>query len=259
MTLLLRWIVGIVARTLAGVALVIGATGCITHPPESGLAGIAFVVPGAGGDGPNYNALRQELQRAGFGVRTHRWGAPPMLFALNFSTEAIHKLAEAELADRIHAVPADQRVIVVGHSAGAGVAIGATARLIHRPVDTLILLHPSVSPEYDLVPTLARVRSAIHHFHSRYDTTFLSWRTRKFGTYDRIRTPAAGHLGFDLHHPQLKQHAYDRAWRSLGHAGGHFGPLARAFIREQIIPLTRAGTDDAPDPPDPLADVEHSQ
>lgn len=239
MTLLLRSIRCIVARTLVSAAVLLGAIGCANHPPESGPAGVAFVVPGAGGDGSDYNALRDELHRAGFGVRTHRWGAAPALFALNFSNQSIHDIAEAELVDRIHAVPGDTRVIVIGHSAGGGVALGAAGRLQHRSIDVLILLHPSVSPGYDLAPALAHVAEAAHHFHSQHDTTFLSWRTRNFGTYDRIKSPAAGNVGFASTHERLHQRAYDTRFRALGHAGGHWGPLARPFVREHVIPLTR--------------------
>lgn len=209
--------------------------GCANHPPEDGPLGIAFVVPGAAGDGHSYNALRTQLSRAGFGVRTQGWGSP--LFAMNFSTQSIHDQAEQSLAKKIDTLSKDVRVIVVGHSAGGGVALGAVARLQHRSVETVIVLAPSVSPGYDLAPALARVSGTVHSFYSPHDVTFLKWRTGNFGTYDRIRTPAAGYLGFSTRNPKLIQHAFEESWRELGNKGGHWGALTPKFIQREVIGL----------------------
>lgn len=216
--------------------VVIFLTGCANRPLENGPAGVAFVVPGVSGDGESYNALRTHLSRAGFGVRTHSWGAPAALFALNFSTKSIHDKAERSLAEKINALPPDVRVIVIGHSAGGGVSLGAVKKLRHRSVDTIVLLSPSTSPGYDLSSALAR-SNTIHNFFSERDITFLKWRTGNFGTYDRIKTPAAGHAGFTTTDQQLSQHAYRKSWRQLGNNGGHWGTLADEFIEREVLPL----------------------
>jgi len=209
--------------------------GCANRPPQDGEAGVAFVVPGVAGDGDSYNALRSQLSDAGFGVRTHGWGSP--LFTMNFSTKSIHDKAEQALAEKIDAIPGDVEVIVIGHSAGGGVALGAVALLRQRHVDTVILLSPSVSPGYDLAPALARTSGRIHNFYSPHDVTFLKWRTGNFGTYDRIKTPAAGHAGFSSSHPRLIQHPFEERWRELGNNGGHWGTLAKEFIERGVMPL----------------------
>ena len=209
--------------------------GCANRPPADGVAGVAFVVPGVAGDGDSYNALRTQLNAAGYGVRTHGWGSP--LFAMNFSTKSIHDKAEQSLAEKIDSIPKEVEVIVIGHSAGGGVALGAVALLKHRNVETVILLSPSVSPGYDLAPTVAHTNGSIHNFFSQHDVTFLKWRTGNFGTYDRVKTPAAGHLGFSSSNPKLIQHEFNERWREFGNDGGHWGTLANKFIEREVMPL----------------------
>ena len=75
-------------------------------------------------------------------------------------------------------------------------------------------------------------------FHSDRDTVFLSWRTGNFGTYDNVKTRAAGNCGFVLDDlsPALRdkvaQHAYQPEWKDLGNDGGHFGATSRAFAKQ---------------------------
>lgn len=221
-------------------------TGCASRTPSPGERGLAVVLPGAGGDGPAYTPLRDALRADRFAVVTHEWGAPLPLFVLNFSNRGVHDAAEKSLRDRLSAFVAEHPgapVVIVGHSAGCGVALGALGDPAAPTIDALILLAPSVSPGYDLGLAAQRVRGRIDSFYSDRDVTFLKWRTSHFGGYDGVKSPAAGHLGFDASDrdlpPNLAQHQYDPAWRSLGHDGGHFGPLAGEFVRQVIVPLLR--------------------
>jgi alpha-beta hydrolase superfamily lysophospholipase len=122
------------------------------------------------------------------------------------------------------------------------VVVGGLART-DRSVDTVVLIAPSFSPTYDLSPALWRMRGRLHLFSSTGDTTFLKWRTGNFGTYDRIKTPAAGYAGADLSDldPTLRarvvQHAWQSEWKSLGNDGGHFGGVSGAFVRQVVLPL----------------------
>lgn len=224
-------------------------TGCVPPTPPPGQRGLAVVVPGAGGDGPGYASLRDALRDEGFAVVTHGWGAPLPLFMLNFSKRGIHDAAEESLRGRLRAFVAenpDARVVVVGHSAGCGVALGALGDEEAPMIDTLVLLAPSVSPGYDLRPAATRVRGRIHSFHSDRDVTFLKWRTATFGGYDGVKSPAAGHLGFDVSNrsapANLVQHPWSPTWETLHHDGGHFGPLADGFVRQVLMPLLRGPT-----------------
>jgi alpha-beta hydrolase superfamily lysophospholipase len=129
------------------------------------------------------------------------------------------------------------RIDIIAHSAGSGVTLGALPRLQPEQVDTVILLAASVSPTYDLAPAMARISGPLHAFVSAGDQTFLEWRTGTFGTYDNVKTPAAGNRGFATLPAGAVQHRYDPSWRSLGNAGDHFGTLARPFARDIIAPL----------------------
>jgi len=225
--------------------------GCTAWPERVESEDVLFIVHGAGGAGSTYNGLINALsggdQAPPRAISLFRWGAPSFLFALNFSDRRIHEKAESALAREMvawRAAHPEGRIMLVGHSAGGGVVLGALARLKEVRVDRVILLHPSVSPGYDISPALDRVDGALHAFTSDRDTLFLSWRCRNFGTYDRVNTAAAGHRGFDKQTSversnKLVEHPYQPTWDKLDHAGGHFGALSRDFVREVIAPLLR--------------------
>jgi hypothetical protein len=207
-------------------------------------------VPGASGDGAWYADLKAELARTGRPVVVHPWGAPAALFMLNFSDAGVHDRAEGTLAARLAKLPPAAHVVLVTHSAGGGVALGALAKTDCPPgvVDRVILLQPSVSPGYDVNPALAKSARGVVLFCSDRDTTFLKWRTSHFGGYDRVKSPAAGHAGFapttrpDGLAGKLTQIPYDPAWAALGHDGDHFGPTSGAFVRAVVVPLLEGAT-----------------
>jgi alpha-beta hydrolase superfamily lysophospholipase len=215
--------------------------GCAARSRGTG-PDVVFVVAGVGSTG-GYAGLTNALSREGRAVQLVDWGAPPPLFMLNFSTRSIHDEAERMLAGQIeqwHEAHPAGRIDIVGHSAGCGVVLGALPRLGQATnVGNVILLAPSVSPTYDLQPVLGKIDGVVHAFHSMRDTLFLSWRTSNFGTYDRVKTKAAGNVGFCGDYPPTKliQHAYDERWRELGNDGGHFGTLSEPFAREVVAPL----------------------
>lgn len=216
--------------------------GCASRETTGGAGGrVAIVVPGAGGDGAWYDGLRQALRADGTAVHVHRWGSAVVF--RNFSDRAVHVDAEAKLAAYLDTLTTQtRRVDIVAHSAGCGVALGAVARS-RRGVDRLVLLAPSVSPAYDLRTALTRVRGTVHVFYSERDTLFLRWRTGTFGTYDRVKSPAAGFGGFDVtaldafSASRLKQHPWRVDWRAHHNDGGHFGATAGPFVQAVIVPL----------------------
>lgn len=227
-----------------------GGAGCASGSGPRDTGDVLFVLPGAGGDGRWRRNIVNGLRDAGFDQRVEivRWGAPLPLFMFNFQDTGIHERAEGKLAGRIEQWRQDHpggRITLIGHSAGAGVVLGALGRLPDGVrVERALLLAPSVSPGYDLAPALARIDERLHVFHSTGDSFFLSWRTGTFGTYDNIRTPAAGHLGFELARDmpaelagRLTQHPYDSRWRRLRNDGRHFGATARPFARDILAAL----------------------
>lgn len=215
------------------IGLVLATCGCAARPPAD-VQRIVIVVPGAGGHGPGTQALIRGLKQASPDAhyKVFHWGMPAPLFMLNLQNDSIHRDAEQKLSQFIAqqaTLSSSPRIDVVGHSAGCGVALGAIAMLNKTNVNTLILLSPSVSPGYDLLPAMSHVSGETHVFISDRDTLWLSWRCRKFGTYDDIKTQAAGHVGFDNPPAGITQHAYLPEWNSLGNDGGHFGTLSYRF------------------------------
>jgi pimeloyl-ACP methyl ester carboxylesterase len=216
--------------------LTVGCAG--THVPDG--PDVVFIVPGVGGP-RGYDALIRSLERPGRSIQMVPWGAPAAFFFLNFSDKSIHDQAEKALAERINQWRVDHpdgTIDLIGHSAGAGVVLGALGQLEQTRVRTIILLAPSISPGYDLRPAIARADPPIHVFISDRDS-LLEWRTRTFATYDRIATPAAGVGGFSGAYTddEVVHHPFIDSWNALGNNGGHWGTLAERFCEEQLAPL----------------------
>jgi hypothetical protein len=216
-------------------------TGCASSGSVSPADNdVIFIVTGVGGNS-GYEGIRDAVKKPGRAVRIVAWGSP--VFVMNFSTESIHNDAEKMLAQKIDAWHKDHptgAIDLIGHSAGCGVVLGALPRTSSARANTVILLAPSVSPGYDLAPALAQIDGKLHVFYSDRDTFFLEWRTSNFGTYDRVRSKAAGNVGFpqDKYPPEkLIQHPYDPSWESLGNDGGHYGVQGAAFAKQVLAPL----------------------
>ena len=134
---------------------------------------------------------------------------------------------------------------MIAHSAGCGVTLGALATDASPMAHTIVLLNPSVSPGYPLAPSLAKIEDRLHVFHSDKDTVFLDWRTSTFGTYDNVKTKAAGNRGFDLSKlpPELRekvvQHPREDWWPRQDNDGSHFGTTAEEFAKATLAPLLR--------------------
>lgn len=221
------------------VVLAVVVTGCtsgVMSPTASasGPTRMTLFVCGVFGDGPWYDGVREAVAESGASVETVSWGLPKPLFVGNFSGHDVHEKAEAELAEKIDA--AAGTLDLIGHSAGCGVILGALAKC-HRDVGRVVLIAPSVSPGNDLSSALHR-SGAVHVFFSDRDTTFLKWRCSTFGTYDAVKSPAAGYSGFAQSAANLHQYPYDPAWASLGNDGGHGGGTARDFVSKIVMPRT---------------------
>jgi len=213
---------------------------------------IVCFVPGVGGGGGTYSGLKKALIESGASdLRVLEWGASGPLFVMNFQDPGLHEKAENELAGWIRKwLEAKPGCVIdlVSHSAGGGVILGALKRLDGTmKVRNVVLLSPSVSPGYDLAPALRHVSGEMHNFHSERDVASLKWRTGTFGTYDNVKTPAAGHGGFKAATPlpaelagKLVQHPYDPAWEALGNDGSHTGAVAGDFARKWVTPLVKA-------------------
>ncbi len=139
------------------------------------------------------------------------------------------------------------RLYLAGHSAGNAVVLAAAEQLPPDTVDRIVLLAPSVSPDYDLRRALASSREGIDAFSSDRDRFVLDFCMRVAGTADSTRRgPAAGRVGFRTVvcsgadaalYTRLRQHRWDSGVRWTGHRGGHYGNNRVAFLRAYVLPL----------------------
>ncbi|MBC7784199.1 MAG: hypothetical protein H7144_10195 [Burkholderiales bacterium] len=157
--------------------------------------------------------------------------------------------AEAKvLAERLTAIyrrDPRTRIILTAHSGGTGIAVWALEALpVDVQIDRLVMLCSALSPGYDLSAALAHVRGGAISLYSEYDSDVLGTGTRYLGTIDRVKTNAAGYVGFrtderrdPAQYLKLQQLKYDRAWIKLGNFGDHLGPMDEMFAERVLAPL----------------------
>jgi hypothetical protein len=81
------------------------------------------------------------------------------------------------------------------------------------------------------------------------DLVVLGAGTRIFGTIDRVKSVAAGLVGFRVprslddsdraQYAKLRQVRWRPAMASTGYLGGHVGSDSPAFLRRYVVPLLR--------------------
>ncbi len=145
-----------------------------------------------------------------------------------------------------------QPVHLIGHSAGAGMALFVLEHLSEdQPVTSVTLLSAAVSRRFDVERLLDRTTAGIWNFYSPLDLPTVGFGTMLFGTMDRRHAVSAGALGFltpgsnsvssdELQHqPQLNQIPYQKGMAKSWNFGGHFGSTNAVFVRDRIVPICR--------------------
>ena len=165
------------------------------------------------------------------------------LQAYNRNHQQARRVADL-IAARVRADPRGE-VVLTAESGGAGIAVWALEELPKDvQVQSLLLMAPALSPNYDLTGALRHVRGKAYAFTSGGDVFMLGAGTRLFGTMDGKRTEAAGLVGFhqpatadDCQYRKLVEMKYDLAWIIWGNFGSHAGALSSAFARHVLAPL----------------------
>ncbi len=210
-----------------------------------------FVADGAG----NFQAASKDLRK----VMTEE-GSPVQVVPFEWSHGYLRIFADqmdyaysraqgqrlAELVCSYHQQCPQARIYLVGHSAGAVVAMAAQEQLPAGVVERVVLLSPSLSSYYDLRLALCRVKGSIDVFYSEADWIWLGVANRLLKTADRRRTIASGRFGFlplgscredaDLYR-KLQQTPWQPADRQLHHGGGHFDSHQPEYLRLKVVPL----------------------
>ncbi len=144
-----------------------------------------------------------------------------------------------------------QPVHLIGHSAGAGMALFVLEHLTKdQAVTSVTLLSAAVSRRFDVERLLDRTTAGIWNFYSPFDLPTVGIGTMLFGTMDRRHAVSAGALGFltqnrnsmsseEPRQPRLNQIPYQRGMAKSWNFGGHFGATNAVFVRDKIVPICR--------------------
>jgi pimeloyl-ACP methyl ester carboxylesterase len=212
---------------------------------------VVFVADGAGDFQTVSESLRQVVAEtsAPLRIETVLWSHGYRRYLLDQLDHENHLLHGSRLAAEVSAwrqACGCQRIDLVGHSAGCAVVLAAAERLPPGSVGRIVLLAPSVCPDYDLRPALRTASIGVDVFYSNEDRWILGLGMRLFGTAERECRTAAGRYGFTpvLESPadaalygKLRQHPWDPVVEWSGHNGGHFGNNQPGFLRAYVLPL----------------------
>jgi pimeloyl-ACP methyl ester carboxylesterase len=152
-------------------------------------------------------------------------------------------------------------IYITSHSGGCGVIVWALEQLPEDvKINTLVMIAPALSPDYDLSKALSHVKGRAYVFSSPHDTIVLGTGTKLFGTIDGQKVEAAGLNGFvrpeqadPEQYKKLSPQPYSSQWLAkYGNAGSHICSLRPMFAREYIATLLLTGTPPA-DEPTPVA------
>lgn len=248
----MRWVccLGVVAGLMAVTA------GCGPKFTPRARNGITFYCPGAGNIDNGDAGIRQGLDAAGYRgqVMSVIWTvslnpAFDQVFRINARAGA-KRLARAieEYIDRYpQSRYPDRRVVVIGLSAGTGVAIWACEELQDDPkyrVDDVVLLSGSLSHDYDVSKALRKVRGKIYNLYSDKDLV-LAGPMKAVGTIDgKLLTDGVGAVGLvpprgpDAN--RVVNIPWTREYTRYGYYGGHTDVTSAAFVRAKLAPLIMA-------------------
>jgi pimeloyl-ACP methyl ester carboxylesterase len=184
-------------------------------------------------------------------IQIYDWTGPDRgLVSLGSTTRHASESAKvAEMITSIARAEPKRKIIITAHSGGAAIAVWALEKLpsdLH--IDTLLMMQPALSPTYDLSGALRHVRGHAYALYSVHDPV-LGPGTKLLGTMDRVRTEAAGAVGFTeprtlAAHEQyrkLTQFEYQESWMRYGDIGDHIGPMRRSFAKNMLAPLLLTG------------------
>ena len=230
--------------------------GCASQPyvtDERLERGLVIVLPGIEGRGAMNEAICRGLNEGAvnWAIQLYDWTSPLGLL-YNLRAEVRNRQKALTIADRIMRYNWEypgRPVMLVGHSGGGAIAAWVAEALPRGArINGLVMIAPSLSPQYMLDWALANTRMGVVNFHSSRDWILLGMGTTVYGTMDGEHTSSAGRVGFqrpeyardNKHYRKLFQVAWNTTMSNTGHFGGHFSSSAGLFVAKYVAPLVLA-------------------
>ena len=221
-------------QTYIAILAVLLSAGCAsnpTSPKQTNAPPIYHLhLPGIGGETFVHEWWCDEVHRAAPTTQSdvydwtgHRF--PIMVLQAYERNRAEAKKIAEQIATMRREHPA-ARIVISAESGGAGPAVWALEDLPEDvSVDSVVLLAPALSPEYDLTAALRHVTGSMYVFISEQDNFILAWGTEQYGTIDGKRVQAAGRFGFAQ--PECARPSNTESWCRFRTAqiGGNTGTL----------------------------------
>lgn len=210
-----------------------------------------FHLPGIGGYLPIDRHFIRGLRQGGLTHIEHfDWtnGHPGLAALVNNDNKQAQSRAFAERLTAEYRADPNRPIQITAHSGGGAIAVWALEQLPDDvTIERLFLLHPALSPSYDLSAALRHVRDRAYVFSSEMDPV-LGAGTRALGTMDGVRTDAMGRVGFVIpadadaqQYAKLIAMPYDDRWLRHDNIGDHIGPLTTRFAEAFLAPLIAGG------------------
>jgi len=217
--------------------------------PERLTRGLILVLGGMEGPSRYAGNVVTGLLAGGYpgAIEVFDWNAGPAVLCCyrNLADQAHHVRQARRLAERIQrhaeAFPGSP-VSLVAHSSGCWVVLKALEQIRDNgSIDRAILLAPSISPAQHPGAAAAACRRGLWSIGGVGDYFFLGLGTTVFGTSDRVRTPAAGWIGW--HHFEVRgfrELRWHPAWARYGYWGNHTTCTAVRFVQCVLAPALAA-------------------
>lgn len=215
--------------------------------------GLIIVLPGIEGSSTVNEGIVQGLiaGRLSHSIHVMDWRRFRLWNPLHLAMRSHNRLQAERIAEHIRTYRAqfpDGAVHLIGHSAGAGMALFVLECLNDLKINSAILMAAAISRDYPIRGLLDRTTLGIWNFYSPLDLPAVGLGTMLFGTMDRRHAISAGALGFrqqageqaqEISRPVLHQIRFSLHMVKAWNFGGHFGWTNAEFVRQHVSPLLK--------------------
>ena len=226
--------------------------------PQRLERGLVIVLPGIEGRSKLNVDICRGLDKGGvdWAIELYDWTSPVgMLY--NQRAEIRNRQKALQIAEHVKRYQWShpyRPVMLVGHSGGSALAAWTAECLPPSArVDGIIMIAPSLSPQYMLDWALQRTERGIISLNSSRDWVLLGMGTMVAGTMDGHHTSSAGRVGFALPLTTRRREIYGKLYQvgwsgemaSAGHVGGHLSSSSVSFVAAYVAPFVLASRWDA--------------